>query len=328
MEKQTFNWGIIGPGRIANKFAESLSVVKGTKLHSVASNNLEKAELFIQKYNGEKAYHSYEDIVNDNDVDAIYIATPHRFHYEQTKLALESGKPVLCEKPFTVNYKQAKELFDLAKSKKLFLMEALWTRYLPIFKKVKTLINEGKIGEIKFLSSTFGFTFPRNESDRILNHELAGGTLLDMGVYPIGVSQFILDDDPIEVSANSMIGNTNVDEFTSITLKYNNNIFSQFTSNVLVKTNNDFIIYGTKGQITIHPDFWASTKATIKISEKESVITEGFNCNGFEYQIEEATNCIKKGMIESSIMTHKNTLANMELMDKIREKIGLKYTFE
>ncbi|MCB0749863.1 MAG: Gfo/Idh/MocA family oxidoreductase [Ignavibacteriae bacterium] len=328
MNSKTFNWGIIGPGRIAHKFAEATSVIDNCEIYAVASRDVKKAEEFSKQYNAEKTYSSYEDLVNDKNIDAVYIATPHPFHYEQTKLALEAGKNVLCEKPFTVNAKQAKELLDLAKEKNLFLMEALWTRFLPIYKLVRNWLDEKILGETILLTSTFGYAFERNLIDRKFNHALAGGALLDLGVYSIAISQWVLRKDPISFSASGFLGETNVDEMTAVNLNYGDRVVSQFSCNLLSKNDNSFIIYGSKGKIEIHNMFWAATKATLTIDGKEITEERPFKATGFEYQIEEVINCIKNGKLQSDEMTHERTLANLLLMDNIRKEIGLQYSFE
>lgn len=328
MNNTKFNWGIIGPGRIAHKFAQGLNVIEEANLYAVASRSKERAEEFANAYNTENTYTNYSDLINDPNVDAVYIATPHRFHFEQVLLALKAKKPVLCEKPITVNAKELKELIDTARENRVFLMEALWTRYLPIYKKVKDWLDSGDIGEVKLLHSTFGYVFPRNLEDRQLNHELAGGALLDLGVYQVAMSQWVMKKDPSKFSVNAYLSKTNVDELTSVMLEYDNGVTSQFSCNFISKNENDFIIYGTKGHIRVHERFWGATKATIYTELK--TITENcpFRASGFEYQTEEAMNCIRNNKLESSIMPLDQSLQNMILMDKIREEIGLKYSFE
>lgn len=174
MSEQPLRWGIIGPGRIAYAFADALKVVEGTELYGVASRDEERGRVFAQQYHVPQAYTSYEQMAQDPLVDAVYIATPHRFHHEQTLLCLEAGKPVLCEKSLTVNARQSQELIALAQSKNLFLMEALWTRFLPIYAQVREWLDAGLIGDVKLLSASFGFRIPRDVEDRLLNPDLAG----------------------------------------------------------------------------------------------------------------------------------------------------------
>lgn len=327
MTDKRFNWGILGPGRIANQFAEGLKVIDGAVLYAVASTNLQRARVFAEKYRGEKTYGSYEDLVNDPKVDAVYIATPHRSHYENILLCLNAGKSVLCEKPMNVNSAETAELIKIAGQKKVFLMEALWSVYLPIYNQIRQWLNDGAIGEIKFLASTFGGNVPKDGGDRWLNPELAGGTLLDMGVYPIAISQWVMQQNPTSFSAKSFIGKTGVDELTAVLLQYENGAISQFSSNFFVDGANEFLIFGTKGHISI-PEPWSASQATLVSGDQELTVKMPFHGGGFEFETEEAMKCIHQGLMESPLMTWSNTLANMQLMDSIRAEIGLKYPFE
>ena len=328
MTPSPFRWGILGPGRIAHRFAQALEAIDGAMLQAVASRSAERARDFAQKYGAPASYDSDEALVSDPSVDAIYIATRHRFHHAQARLCLEAGKPVLCEKPFTVNAAQAADLIQLAQAKKLFLMEALWSRYLPIYREVRSWLDSGEIGEIKLVASTFCFRPERDPSDRKFNHELAGGALLDLGIYNISVSQWVIGNDPTSLSAHGWLGDTGVDELTAATMVYPGNIVSQFTCSLLFSAANDFVIYGTRGRVRIHPDFSGSTGATLVVDGKESTVELPFRRNGLEYQLEEAMGCIRAGKGESKEMPLADTLANMTTMDQIRGQIGLKYVFE
>jgi predicted dehydrogenase len=328
MVNKRFNWGIIGPGRIAQQFADGLKVIDDAALYAVASSSQSRAAAFAEKYGGEKIYTSYQALVSDPEVDAIYVATPHRFHFENVMLCLNAGKPVLCEKPLTVNAAETKKLIETSKAKKVFLMEALWTRYLPIYQQVREWLGSGVIGDVKFLSSTFGAALPEAEDDRWLNPELAGGTLLDMGVYPISISQWVVGQEPQSYSVQAIMGKTGVDVLTAGMLKYPNGVISQFNSNFLVANVNDFFIYGTQGHIRIHPNYWGSSGATLVTDGQELTVSKPLAGGGFEYETMEAMRCIRAGLIESPGMSHATTLATMELMDKIRAEIGLKYPFE
>jgi predicted dehydrogenase len=328
MANKRFNWGILGPGRIAQQFADGLKVIDDAALYAVASTNLDRAKAFAGKYGGEKTYPSYEALVNDPQVDAVYIATPHRFHFENIMLCLNAGKPVLCEKPLTVNAAEAKLLVKTARAKKVFLMEALWTRYLPIYQQVRQWLEDGATGEIKLLASTFGINVPKEQDDRWLNPELAGGTLLDMGVYPISVSQWIMGQEPQSFSAKAYLGKTGVDELTAVIFKYGNGIISQFSSNFISDDTNEFYIYGSKGHIRIHAPYWGASRATLVTGGQEWTVSKPLRGGGFEYETEEAMRCIRAGLLESPLMSQAHTLANMEIMDQIRAEIGLKYPFE
>ncbi len=328
MTNRRFNWGIIGPGRIAHQFAEGLKVIEDAALYAVASSNIERAQAFAEQYGGGVTYDSYQALVNDPQVDAIYIATPHRFHFDNARLGLKAGKPVLCEKPLTVNAAEAQQLIEMARAHKVFLMEALWTRYLPIYRQVRQWLDAGAIGELRLLVSNFGINVPKDQADRWLNPELAGGTLLDMGVYPIAVSQWVMGQTPQAFSAQAYLGSTGVDELTTVLLKYENGVISQFNSNFITDGVNDFMIYGSTGHIRIHANYWAATQATLVTGEQALTVSKPFRGGGFEYQTEEAMRCIRAGLLESPGMSHAHTLANMQLMDSIRAEIGLSYPFE
>jgi len=328
MSGKKFNWGILGPGRIAHQFADGLKVIDDASLYAVASSNLERAEAFANEYGGAKTYNSYDALINDPEVDGVYISTPHRFHFENVMQCLNAGKPVLCEKPLTVNAAETRQLIKTARENKVFLMEALWTRYLPIYSVIRQWLDDSAIGDISLMVGTFGFNAPKDKDDRWQNPELAGGTLLDMGIYPIAISQWVMKTQPKSFVSMAHLGDTGVDELTTVLLKYENDVISQFHSSFLSNHTNDFLIYGSKGYIRIHPAFWGSTKASLVTGEQELTISRPLRAGGFEYQTEEAMRCIRAGLLESPGMSHADTLANMELMDSIRAEIGLKYPFE
>ena len=325
---EKFKWGVISPGRIAHTFAKALKAVPDANIHAVASSSQERADAFAKEYDVPNAYDDYAALVANPDVDAVYIASLHQQHYGHTLMALEAGKAVLCEKPFTVNAKETKELLDLAAEKKLFLMEAVWTRYLPIYKTIRKWLDKGKIGDVTLLQSSFGFNPGRDERGRLLNPDLAGGTLLDIGIYPITVSQWVMGSNPISFTAHALIGSTGVDESLSVNLIYENDIVSQFTSTFLTNAENAFYIYGSKGHIRISANFWGATEARLVVDGKAKTKTKPFKINGFEYQIKEAMRCVEEGLLESPAMPHTDTLATMTLMDNIRNEVGVKYPFE
>jgi len=323
-----FRWGLIGPGRIARRFAESLESIPTAFLNSVASRDLQKAKDFADDYAAPEYFGAYGEMLLRSKPDAVYISTPHNFHFEQAMMCLEAGVPVLCEKPLTVNSRQAQQLFNLAKAKGVFLMEALWTRYLPVWREAKVLVKSGYIGDLHMLDSNFGFSFPRFSEDRVLNPHLAGGALLDIGIYPLAMSQWILDSDPLDVKVHAVLGETGVDELLSVTMMYSGNIVSRFSANILARTTNDFWIYGSEGRIRIHENFWEGTRLTLIRGSEERTQHFPFRKNGFEYEAEELMRCVKLGLMESPDMTEAHSLGNLRIMDRIRQEIGLKYPFE
>lgn len=328
MAQKVFNWGILGPGRIAQQFGDGLKVIEDAALYAVASTNPGRAKAFAAKYNGQKTYDSYEALVNDPQVDGVYIATPHRFHYANARLCLEAGKPVLCEKPLTVNAGEMRQLIDLAKNKKGFLMEALWTRYLPVYQQIRQWLKDGAVGEIRLMVSTFGINVPKEQDDRWMNPELAGGTLLDMGVYPISVSQMVMRQAPKSFSAKAVLSDTGVDELTAALFQYGNGVISQFSSNFVSDDANEFFIFGSKGSIRIHAPFWGASAATLTVGDQSWTVNKPIPGGGFEFETMEAMRCIRQGLLESPEMPLSDTLMNIELMDGIRKEIGVKYPFE
>ncbi len=325
---QKFKWGVIGPGRIANRFADGLKVIDDAYLYAVASTNAERGTAFAAKYGAEKVFSSYEALTADPQVDAIYVATPHNFHFEHVRLCLEAGKPVLCEKPLTVTAAETRKLIEIAQQKQVFLMEALWTRYLPIFGVVRQWLDEGLIGALEYLTVSFGFRAERNENDRWLNPALAGGALLDIGIYPIAISHFVFQQNPVAFQAVGRLGSTGVDEFIALSLQYQSGAVAQVSASFLNSTSNDCWIYGSKGSIHIHPNFWQSARATLITENRELTFHRPLRSTGFEYEAEEAARCIREGRLESPNMSHADSLANMTLMDDIRAEIGVKYPFE
>ncbi|MGY5449977.1 Gfo/Idh/MocA family protein [Agarivorans sp. MS3-6] len=327
MSTEMFNWGVIAPGRIARNFAEGLAVIPDACLYAVASSNLDRAKAFAADFSAQHAMDDYQCLVNDPAVDAIYIANPHRFHFDSIKMCLEAGKAVLCEKPLTVTAKQSQQLVDIAQQNNVFLMEALWSRFQPAWQQVRRWLDEKCIGDIKLINSSFGFNIPRDETDRLLNLELAGGSLLDMGVYNVSLSQFVMGDNPVSVLADGHVGVTGVDERTTAILRYPAAV-SQFTCNFLADTANDFTIYGTKGRITIPSMFWVATKASICISgEVEKTIDFPFKASGFEYQIEEVMRCVRNGKLQSEVISWNDSVATMQVMDEILNQVGVSYPF-
>lgn len=321
-------WGIMGPGRIAHKFAEALTVVDGAVLGAVASRSTDRAHAFASKYSIPRHVGSYEELASDKDIDVVYIATPHRFHAENVRLCLENDKAVLCEKPLTVTAGETEAIVRLAGQRKLFLMEALWSRFLPIYEVLREWLENGAIGAVRLMTSTFGIQIHRDETGRLLNPDLAGGVLLDMGIYNIAISQWVTGEEPHVVDAQCVMGPTGVDELVSASLKYGSDVVSQFTCNFGVNTANDFWIYGTRGHIRIHPRFWQSTQATLSTDQGDETVVRDFRKNGFEYQIDEVVSCIRAGQLESPVMPHAATLSTMRVMDRIRSTIGVRYAFE
>lgn len=311
-------WGIIGLGGIANKLAEAVKKMKGVELVAVASRTKEKSEDFGKKYGVpiNKCYGSYDEIVKDNDVDVIYIAVPHVFHKDISILCLKSGKAVLCEKPVTISEEEIKEVIKVAEENNQFFMEAMKTRFLPINRKVKEWIREGKIGEVRLLQADFGSLVPFDADGRMFNKDLAGGALLDVGIYDVSYSSFIFGNKPMDVQSSLYIGKTGVDENVSITLSYAEGKQSQLYGSINLSTRREANIIGTGGRICI-PRFSSADTAIITVNGKEETIHMPFEINGFEYQIEEVCRCIRAGKLESDEMSWNDSIEIMRIMDSV-----------
>lgn len=326
--KTSFNWGIMGCGRIASVFAQGLRTLKHSRITGVASLTPEKADRFAKAHQIPKVYTKYESLAEDPDIDIVYVATLHNAHYNNTLLALNSGKHVLCEKPFTLNADQAKELIKTARAKKLFLMEAMWTRFLPASQKIRQLIDQGEIGEIQTLRAEFGFYAPWNPNDRLHNLNLAGGALLDIGVYPVSYAHWIFGEKPQKIYGSAYIGSTHVDEHSSYLLTFTKGRSALLFSSFNIKVPNEALIAGSKGFIRI-PNFFKPTKFRVHdLKGKNRLFRIAYKSTGLQYQAKTVMDCISKGEIESSIMPLNETLEIMETLDTLRSQWRLVYPEE
>lgn len=324
MEKR-IKWGILGPGNIAHKFAQGLQHVQNSELYAVGSRNLTKAQEFSRNYGNVKSYDSYEELVRDPEVDVIYISTPHNMHFSNTMLCLEHGKNVLCEKPFAVNGKEVRQMIAKAKEKNLFLMEAMWSRFIPHIEKAKEMIDSGAIGEVKFLRADFGINFPYDVNHRVFNRELIGGGLMDIGIYPLFLSLFLLGK-PLSVKALAGIGPTQVDHNCSMSLQYGNDLISVLYSTTVAATDVTAEIHGTKGKILFDP-WWFTPVPFHYINEKGEKQTPEFNFigNGYNYEAEEVVKCLLEGKKQSEKMSWDDSLLLIDMLDEIRRQCGITY---
>lgn len=317
-------WGIIGIGKIAEKFTQDLATVAGCKLYAVASSNLERAQAFAVKHNAEFAYGSYEEIFNAPDLDVVYIATPHVTHAYCTKLCLEKQVAVLCEKPFAMDETEVRSMIEAAKKNDTFLMEAMWTRFLPTTLKTLELIESGAIGEIKTVHADFGFKADFEPERRLFNPKLGGGALLDIGIYPAYLSLLLLGY-PSHIEAFSIIGSTGVDETTSFMFQYEQGCTAVLNCTILADTNTEAWIYGSEGKIRIHSRFHESKKVTLYAKDQSPVDFEfERETRGYDFEIKEVNRCLATGLKESSLMPHSMSLKLIHLLDKIRQKSAKK----
>lgn len=318
---KNIKWGIIGLGGIANKFAQAITKMENTKLIAVASRTKEKSEIFGTNYEvaKEKCYGSYEEIVKDPDVDAIYIALPNSLHKELSLLCLKNKKAVLCEKPVTMNEKEVIEVINCAKENNVFFMEAMKTRFLPVHKEVKRIIDNNELGEVRLIQADFGFFSEFDEANRLFHKELGGGALLDVGVYPISYGMWILGNKPEKVLSSYNIGLTGVDENVSAIIKYKSGQEIHIYGAINLNTAREATIVGTKGIIKI-PRFSSGDKLKIFINNEEKTFEFPFSINGFEYQIEEVNKSIRNNEIQSKIMSFEDSIAVMRVLDIIKNQ--------
>lgn len=325
---EPIRWGILGCGRIANKFAEALQKTNDSILLAAAARDANRAKAFSQKWNFRKFYGSYKELVSDPDVDVIYIATPHSYHFAHAKFCLEAGKHVLCEKPFTINIQQLKVLIHLSKKQKLFLMEALWSKFLPGIIKIKEIIDSGTIGDIISMDVDFGIHFPYDPEHRIYNPLLAGGALLDIGIYPLFLSLYYFGK-PEVIKAHSVLNDNHIDLTTSIITQSKNGTVCNLTSSTQANTPVKARIFGTKGNIEFNNWWFTPVDITLRIDGKdEEVLKFPPIVNGYEYEAIETVKCLREGKTESEIMPFVFSLMLMEQMDDIRNMTGITYPAE
>jgi predicted dehydrogenase len=325
MNKEKIKWGIIGLGNIAHQFAKDLMLVEAAELIAVASRNLEKAQEFAEIYGCKKAYDSYDALINDAEIDVLYIATPHNLHAALTIKALQNNKHVLCEKPLALNHNDALQMINTSKENNQFFMEAFWTRFNPSFREAFSKIKNGEIGEVKYINADFAFYADQlgGNGNRKTDINLGGGALLDIGVYPLFLSYALLGI-PAEILAKSNLHKSGVDLQTSMILQYDNAqaiLHSSFVSTSNMKAT----INGTKGTINLNP-LWHQAQSYTLIKNNHEVEyrlpTKG---QGFTYEIEECHQCIKHNRIESNLWSHHDSLELIKIVDEVRNQIGLVY---
>ncbi|TFW33804.1 Gfo/Idh/MocA family protein [Massilia horti] len=322
---ENVRWGILGTGKIARAFATALWDTPGAQLVAAASRSLDTARAFADEFGAGVAYGSYQELADAPDVDLVYIGTPHTLHFENALMALRAGKGVLCEKPFMMNLRQAEQVIALAREKKLFLMEAMWTRFLPALAQVKRIIESGEIGTPQQVMADFGYAADVGPEHRLVNPALGGGVLLDLGIYPLSICAALLG--PIEsVCAQARMGPTGVDMETSFTLKHRGGGMSIGICSMLARTPCELTVSGTRGYVRMNTRFHQAKSLTVVLDDGTlRTIDTPFIGNGYAHEAMEAQRCWREGLIESPGMTHDETLALMAVMDEMRSQIGLAY---
>lgn len=322
-----FKLGIIGAGWIAEKMAAALAPLEDYCVYAIASRSIEKAEAFAKKWNVPKAYGSYEEMVGDPYVDLVYIATPHSHHHAHAMLALEHGKHVLVEKAFTANAAEAAELLETARTKGLFITEAIWTRYMPLSHKVKELMESGTIGEPRVLTATLCYMMEFKE--RIVRADLCGGALLDLGVYCLNFARMYFGTDIVRTVTNVHLGPTGMDMHESISLSFADGKMANLQSGALCLNDRQGIISGTEGYIRVDNincpevvEVYRNYELVARYEKPADMI------NGYEYQVFECKRCIDANLLESPLMPHAETLSIMQQMDSLRSEWGVIYPYD
>lgn len=326
--KESYNWGILAPGKIAGKFATDLATVNGATLYAVGSRSAGRAQEFAGKYGFKKSYGSYEELLSDPELDIVYIASPHSHHYRHTMMALEAGRNVLCEKAFSHNSLEVAEMIDKASSCNLFLMEALWPPFQPSYRMAHDVIESGELGEIVHLRSHFAFVAPYDPDGRLYNPELAGGALLDIGIYP-AMDALSFMGVPKLISAVAGFAPTGVDHTIDIGFDYGDGRTASLYSSIKSCGGTATEIFCTKGTILLERGTGKGQLCHISREGKETV-TERWDTgtNGFEYEAAGVMKSIGEGRCQSSVVPWSFSMDLITILDSVREKIGLIYPGE
>ena len=325
---QTIRWGILGTGRIAHIFATGLRSTPDAELVAVGSRTMETADRFGDEFNVPRRHPSYEELASDPDVDVVYVSSPHTAHLENSLLCINAGKAVLCEKPFTINAREAEQLITAARARGVFLMEAMWPRFLPAMARVRELLMENAIGEVRMLASDFGFRTAFNPKGRLFDLALGGGALLDVGVYPVSLSSMIMGE-PDRVCGLASLGETGVDEQSAMILGYPSGQLAILYTAIRTTTPHETQIMGSDGMIRIHAPAFKPTMLTIsRTGTSPETIELPIEGNGYYYEAAAVGAALRAGKLEHEIMPLDETLAIMRTMDRIRAQWGLTYPVE
>lgn len=322
-----FSWGILGPGGIARAFAKDLTLLEGHTVGAVGSRSLSNAQSFADDFGG-TAYGSYEELINDSTIDAIYVATPHPAHHDNVISALDAGKAVLCEKPFAVNAKQAQAMVDAASRNKVALMEAMWARFLPHYAQVREIIASDVLGPIISIHADHGQRLADQNISRLIEPQLAGGALLDLGIYPISFAHMILGN-PVAINSSAVMTDKGVDAQSSMIFTYENGAQAVLTTTMIEQTPCRAVVAGLNGWLEIDRTFY--NPASMRVVLNDESVTEypnTYSGHGLREQAESFKQLVQSGKLQSDILSWKDTVDIMKSMDTVREQIGLKYPFE
>jgi predicted dehydrogenase len=335
---ESFGWAVVGPGRIAHRFAEAVQRTDGAGLVAVRGRDASRAGEFARKWTLDRPAVSVavdtNSLFDNPDVDAVYVATPHAFHADAIRQCIAAGMPVLCEKPLVPDLATGIELIGAARDARVFLMEAVWTRFLPVYAVIREWLRDGAVGHVRGIQSSFCFNLPYDAAHRAYDPAQAGGALLDIGIYNLAMTRWVLQVvdgacPPLEsLHARAVIGPSGVDHRLHATLDFAGGVCSQFLCGFEMSGDNTLRIIGEHGTIVV-PRFWQATEAHLLVAGRDALaVARPFRVNGFEYEIEEAMRVIRAGGIESASIPHDETLETLRWMSRIREQVGVRYPFE
>ncbi len=322
-------WGIIGTGGIASSFATDLRLLPDAELVAIGSRRQHTADAFADRFDVARRHTSYESLVEDPDVDVVYVSTPHPGHHPAAMLALEARKAVLCEKPFTLNATEATELVATARRQGVFLMEAMWTRFLPHVVRIRELLADGTLGDLRTVTAEHGQYFPLDPAHRLFAPDLGGGALLDLGVYPVSFASMVLGT-PSRVTAVSGAAETGVDAQTSMVLEHDDGRHAVLTTTLSAATPNRAAVVGTEARIEIDPTWYRPT--SFSVVGRDGTVVERFEepheGGGLRHQAAEVARCLREGILESPVIPLAESIAIMATLDEVRRQIGLVYPSE
>jgi predicted dehydrogenase len=321
------SWGLLATGGIARTFAADLRLLPDCEIVAVGSRSQTAADAFAHDFGIPHRHGSYADLAADPDVDVVYVSTPHPWHREATLLAIEAGKAVLCEKPFAMDRAESQQMVDAARSTGVFLMEAMWTRFLPHVARIREIVAAGTLGELVYLTAEHGQWFAQDAAHRLFGPLLGGGALLDLGIYPVSFAHLIFGP-PSSITAVSTPAFTGVDATTSMVLRYPSGAHAVLTTSLAAKSSNPAAIYGTEARIEI--DGWFYTPTSFRVIDRNEQLIERYETpaggRGMEYEAAEVNRCLRAGLNESPMMPLDETLQIMSVLDEIRAQIGLDYS--
>jgi dihydrodiol dehydrogenase / D-xylose 1-dehydrogenase (NADP) len=321
-------WGILGTGNIAKQFATALNAMDDARIVAVGSRFQESADRFAEQFGIEKRHASYEALANDPNVEIVYVATPHGLHKDNSILCMRGGKGVLCEKPFALNRGEVEEMIAVAEEEQVFLMEAMWTRFIPAVQQAIQWIADGEIGDVRMVQASFGFRWDAPEGAALFDPALGGGSLLDVGIYPITIAHLAYGGAPDVMKSIPYLGRNGVDEQMGVMFGYEGGGLAMLSSAIMTDTPYEAYIMGSKGMITLHDSFWNASRVSIRRGNDAvapKMLEFPLECNGYEYEAREAGQCLRAGKLESAGMSHAISREVISLLDDLRGEWGLKY---